>query len=197
MIYIDVNAVEDFHLSEEAQAWWKLPTTQQTLQQARDADWVDYSTVTALKMTALRMAWKGFAQRDDEQMTAFRQFVAEQGDSLFWQAAFDALHAQQVKEDEMRWGWPAWPEMYQNVDSPEVRQFCEEHRDDVDFYLWLQWLACDLPPAGRQAGTAKCRLAVSHLAVGVAEGGSETRCDREVVLSESASVGAPPDILAR
>ncbi|WP_250378477.1 hypothetical protein, partial [Escherichia coli] len=34
--------------------------------------------------------WKGFAQRDDEQMTAFRQFVAEQGDSLFWQAAFDA-----------------------------------------------------------------------------------------------------------
>ena len=44
---------------------------------ARDADWVDYSTVTTLKMTALRMAWKGFAQRDDEQMTAFRQFVAE------------------------------------------------------------------------------------------------------------------------
>lgn len=113
MIYIDVNAVEDFHLSEEAQAWWQLPTTQQTLQQARDADWVDYSTVTALKMTALRMAWKGFAQRDDEQMAAFRQFVADQGDSLFWQAAFDALHAQQVKEDEMRWGWPAWPEMYQ------------------------------------------------------------------------------------
>ncbi len=42
VIYIDVNAVEDFHLSEEAQARWQLPTTQQTLQQARDADWVDY-----------------------------------------------------------------------------------------------------------------------------------------------------------
>ncbi|MFP1497284.1 4-alpha-glucanotransferase [Escherichia coli] len=27
VIYIDVNAVEDFHLSEEAQAWWQLPTT--------------------------------------------------------------------------------------------------------------------------------------------------------------------------
>lgn len=49
VIYIDVNAVEDFHLSEEAQAWWQLPTTQQTLQQARDADWVDYSTVTTPK----------------------------------------------------------------------------------------------------------------------------------------------------
>lgn len=101
-------------------------------------------------MTALRMAWKGFAQRDDEQMAAFRQFVAEQGDSLFWQAAFDALHAQQVKEDEMRWGWPAWPEMYQNVDSPEVRQFCEEHRNDVDFISGCSgWLTASLPPAGR------------------------------------------------
>lgn len=160
VIYIDVNAVEDFHLSEEAQARWQLPTTQQTLQQARDADWVDYSTVTALKMTALRMAWKGFAQRDDEQMAAFRQFVAEQGDSLFWQAAFDALHAQQVKEDEMRWGWPAWPEMYQNVDSPEVRQFCEEHRDDVDFYLWLQWLAySQFAACWEISQTMKCRLA--------------------------------------
>ena len=40
LIYIDVNAAEDFHLEDEAQAWWQLPTTQQTLQQARDADWV-------------------------------------------------------------------------------------------------------------------------------------------------------------
>ncbi|MFP1484398.1 hypothetical protein ACLB1S_28305 [Escherichia coli] len=62
--------------------------------------------------------------------------------------AFDALHAQQVKEDEMRWGWPAWPEMYQNVDSPEVRQFCEEHRDDVDFSSILGcsgWLTASSP----------------------------------------------------
>ena len=92
-------------------------------------------------MTALRMAWKGFALRDDEQMAAFRHFVAQEGDSLYWQAAFDALHAHQVKEDELRWGWPVWPEAYQSVNSPEVKQFCEDHRDEVDFYLWLQWLA--------------------------------------------------------
>lgn len=31
---------------------------------------------------------------------------------------------------------PARPEMYQNLDSPEVRQSLGgEHRDDVDFYL--------------------------------------------------------------
>lgn len=107
VIYIDVNAVEDFRLSEEAQAWWQMPATQQKLRQARDAQWVDYATVTALKITALRMAWTRFAARDDAQMAEFRHFIAREGESLYWQAAFDALHAYQVKEDEQRWGWPA------------------------------------------------------------------------------------------
>ena len=160
-------------------------------------DWVDYYHGYRPKNDSITNGVERFfAQRDDEQMAAFRQFVAEQGDSLFWQAAFDALHAQQVKEDEMRWGWPAWPEMYQNVDSPEVRQFCEEHRDDVDFYLWLQWLAysqfaaCWEISQGYEMPIGLYR----DLAVGVAEGGAETWCDRELYCLK-ASVGAPPDIL--
>ena len=196
VIYIDVNAVEDFRDSKEAQSWWALPTTQETLKAARDAEWVDYASVTALKMCALRMAWKGFAVRDDEQTAAFRQFVSSEGESLYWQAAFDALHAYQVKEDALRWGWPAWPEEYRDVQSPAVKAFCEKHADEVDFFLWLQWLA--------YSQFAACwHICQQHempiglyrdLAVGVAEGGSETWCDRELYCLK-ASVGAPPDIL--
>jgi 4-alpha-glucanotransferase len=80
-------------------------------------------------------------QRDDEQMAAFRQFVTQEGESLYWQAAFDALHAYQVKEDEMRWGWPVWPEAYQTVDTPEVKAFCKNMLMKWISYLWLQWLA--------------------------------------------------------
>ena len=58
VIYIDVNAVEDFANSDEAQAWWKLPATQKKLKAAREVAQVDYTAVTELKMTALRMAWK-------------------------------------------------------------------------------------------------------------------------------------------
>ena len=196
VIYIDVNAVEDFRLSDEAQAWWKLPATQQKLKAARDVELVDYTAVTELKMTALRMAWKRFAKRHDEPMAAFRYFVDKEGESLYWQAAFDALHAHQVKEDKLRWGWPAWPKAYQNIESPEVHAFCQQHADEVDFYLWLQWLAytqfaeCwetsqrDAMPIGLYR----------DLAVGVAEGGAETWCDRELYCLK-ASVGAPPDIL--
>ncbi|MGY5955057.1 4-alpha-glucanotransferase [Kosakonia sp. BK9b] len=198
IIYIDVNALADFRESEEAQAWWAMPTTQQSLRAARDAEWVDYATVTALKLAALRLAWKRFRERadDDEQAMAFRTFVQQEGESLYWQAAFDALHAQQVQEDALRWGWPVWPEGFQSTCSPQVSAFCQQHADEVNFYLWLQWLA--------YTQFAECWAVCQHhampiglyrdLAVGVAEGGAETWCDRELYCLK-ASVGAPPDIL--
>lgn len=196
VIYIDVNALDDFKNSKEAQAWWKLDTTKQMLKKAREAEWVDYAAVTSLKMAALRLAWTGFAKRDDDRMAAFRQFVTREGESLYWQAAFDAIHAYQVKEDEMRWGWPVWPEAYQSVDSPEVKAFCQKHADEVDFFLWLQWLAYSQFAAcwqESQGYTMPIGL-YRDLAVGVAEGGAETWCDRELYCLK-ASVGAPPDIL--
>ncbi|XPE40280.1 hypothetical protein ACNKHK_22055 [Shigella flexneri] len=53
-------------------------------------------------MTALRMAWKSFSH---VMMSRWRHFASlcQEGDSLYWQAAFDALHAHQVKEDALRW----------------------------------------------------------------------------------------------
>jgi 4-alpha-glucanotransferase len=198
VIYIDVNAVEDFVRSKPAQAWWKKPATQQALQQAREAEWVDYAAVTALKLTALRMAWTQFSLRDadDEQKAAFRDFAAREGEGLFWQAAFDALHAHQVKQDPLRWGWPAWPEALQRTSSPEVQAFCEQHADDVQFYLWLQWLAyCQFQACWETSQQHGMPVGLYRdLAVGVAEGGSETWCDRELYCLK-ASVGAPPDIL--
>ncbi|MEW7312664.1 4-alpha-glucanotransferase [Buttiauxella gaviniae] len=198
VIYIDVNAVDDFLLSDEAQTWWKMPTTQHMLQDVRDAEWVDYATVTVLKMAALRMAWKQFSMRGarDEHVVAFQAFVQEGGDSLYYQAAFDALHAYQVKEDEMRWGWPVWPEGFRDAHNPEVKAFCTEHSDEVNFYLWLQYLAhVQFEMCWQTSQSFKMPVGLYRdLAVGVAEGGSETWCDRELYCLK-ASVGAPPDIL--
>ena len=159
VIYIDVNAVEDFQRSEEAQAWWQSPATQQALQAARETDDVDYTAVTTLKMTALRMAWKQFSRREDEQMTAFREFVLREGESLYWQAAFDALHAWQVQQDAAL-GLAGLAEGLSGYRQPEVKAFCVEHEDDVSFYLWLQWLAgVSLLPAGKPASVTACRSA--------------------------------------
>lgn len=198
IIYIDVNAVEDFQSSKEAQAWWKKPAVQQQIKAAREVEWVDYSAVTALKIAALRLAWKPFLQRkpNDEQVVAFNRFVAEGGESLFYQAAYDALHASQASEDPMRWGWPVWPESYRDAHSPDVKRFCEKHHDEVNFWLWLQYLAWRQFKACWEASQQDGMPIGLYrdLAVGVAEGGAETWCDRDLYCLK-ASVGAPPDIL--
>ena len=196
VVYIDVSAVEDFRDSDEAQAWWQLPHTQTLLAEVRASEWVDYAAVTALKIAGLRLAWKRFSGRDDRQMSAFRTFVADEGESLYWQAAFDALHAWQVKEDPQRWGWPAWPEAYRDIHSSKVKAFCREHADEVDFFLWLQWLAHEqFADCWQVCREHQMPIGLYRdLAVGVAEGGAETWCDRELYCLK-ASVGAPPDIL--
>lgn len=198
VIYIDVNQVDEFQRSEAAQTWWNQPETQQMLARIRTTEWVDYPEVMRLKLTALRLAFPLFTAREAEDALrqAFEQFVEQGGSSLYQQAAFDALHAHLSAHDPMMWGWPVWPEQYRDGHSAAVAEFCREHEQDVNFYLWLQWLAASqFDACFRTSQSRKMPLGLYRdLAVGVAEGGSETWCDRELYCLK-ASVGAPPDIL--
>ena len=198
IIYIDVERVPDFQQSKAAQRWWKKKETQRRIAAARQADWVDYSAVNQLKIEGLRLAWAQFSTRDEQDATRrhFTDFVSAGGESLYSQAAYDALHAAMLQEDGQRWGWPAWPEAYRQAQNEAVQQFCRENEDEVNFWLWLQWLAnrqfdeCWQVCQQRGMSVGLYR----DLAVGVAEGGAETWCDPELYCLK-ASVGAPPDIL--
>ncbi|WP_337263978.1 MULTISPECIES: 4-alpha-glucanotransferase [unclassified Serratia (in: enterobacteria)] len=198
VVYIDVNAVEDFQRSAAAQKWWQKAATQKLLAKARGSERVDYSAVTQLKLAALKLAFPQFQARkaSDALKQAFEHFVSEGGSSLYQQAAFDALHAHLSASDNNMWGWPVWPEEYRQGNSAAVEAFCQQHTDEVSFYLWLQWLAasqfaeCFGLSQEQQMPIGLYR----DLAVGVAEGGAETWCERELYCL-GASVGAPPDIL--
>ncbi|MCX8958852.1 4-alpha-glucanotransferase [Erwinia psidii] len=198
VLYIDVAAVADFQLSKAAQRWWQQKTTQRRVQQAREIDWVDYPLVADLKLTGLRYAWQQFSLRsaDDADRTDFEGFIRQGGGSLFWQGAFDALHGAMLKEDAHRWGWPVWPADLQDVHGEQVQHFCRQHEDEVQFWLWLQWLANrQFDACWQLSQQLEMPLGLYRdLAVGVAEGGAETWCDRELYCLQ-ASVGAPPDIL--
>ncbi|CDG19317.1 4-alpha-glucanotransferase [Xenorhabdus doucetiae] len=198
IIYIAVNQVEDFNDSAEAQAWWHSTETQLELQQARQTEWVDYTTVMTLKMAALRLAYPQFKRRsgDDPQQIAFQQFVTQGGKNLYSQAAYDALHHKLYRENRAYWGWPVWPEEYREPESDTVKAFCHSHPQEIAFFLWLQWLAdTQLAECFTTSQTHHMPIGIYRdLAVGVAQGGSETWCNRSIYCTQ-ASVGAPPDIL--
>lgn len=198
VLYIDVSAVPEFQQSDEAQLWLRGENIQRRLKQVREGDWVDYGIVGELKMISLSLAWKTFCQHGEDHPSQrhFADFIAKGGESLYWQAAFDALHGAMIKENDNFWGWPVWPEALRDVHSEAVREFCEQHQEEVRFWLWLQWLANrqfeECWQLSQQRGMAVGLY--RDLAVGVAEGGAETWCDRELYCMD-VSVGAPPDIL--
>ncbi|AOM42058.1 4-alpha-glucanotransferase [Xenorhabdus hominickii] len=198
IIYIAVNQLEDFNNSAEAQEWWQLPETQLKLQQARQNEWVDYTSVMALKMSALRLAYQQFRNRpdNDPKRTIFQQFVSKGGVSLYSQATYDALHHKLYGENNTYWGWPVWPEKYREPESDAVKEFSHLHQQEVGFFLWLQWIA-DIQLAECFTISQANHMPIGiyrDLAVGVAHGGSETWCNRNIYCTK-ASIGAPPDIL--
>ncbi len=198
IIYIDVSQVADFQQSAAAQKWWKSAKTQRALAKARESDFVDYETVMALKLAALRYAWAEFQlhNEENEDKRAFAAFVSEGGDSLRYQAAYDGIQAARRADNAEHWGWPVWPEAWRNSQLPEVQQWCKQHEDEIAFWQWLQWLAQQQFSRCWQASQASGMSVGLYrdLAVGVAEGSAETWHDPELYRLK-ASVGAPPDRL--
>lgn len=195
LIYIDVEAVPEFQANADLQAEVASPSFQQQLTLLRAKEYVDYSGVTAIKLPMLR---KVFDQRplSGARLAAFDAFVAAGGDSLQQQASFDAIQASLYAEGQNAWGWPVWPEALQDYHNAEVAAWVAAHSQEVNFYLYLQFLADEqLAAADARAKAAGMVMGIYRdLAVGVSEGSTEIWANRELYCPK-ASVGAPPDIL--
>jgi 4-alpha-glucanotransferase len=195
LIYIDVEAVPEFQANADLKAEVASPSFQQQLTLLRAKEYVDYSGVTAIKLPMLR---KVFDQRplSGARLAAFDAFVAAGGDSLQQQASFDAIQASLYAEGQNAWGWPVWPEALQDYHNAEVAAWVTAHSQEVNFYLYLQFLADEqLAAADARAKAAGMVMGIYRdLAVGVSEGSTEIWANRELYCPK-ASVGAPPDIL--
>jgi len=200
VLYIDVSSVAEFALSTKAQQKVGSNEFQQRLQKARDSHWVNYTEVSALKMSVLPLLFDEFKARHLDKNSAraqnFAAFVAAGGDSLLQQAAFDALHQHLHAEDDQVWGWPVFPENYRKFDSPAVKKFIEQNQDSVQLQMYMQWLADGQIKEAQALAEEKgmCVGLYRDLAVGVADSGSETWADKGD-LCQDVSIGAPPDIL--
>ncbi len=198
IIYIDVGALADFQQSAAAQQWWCLPETQGKLSALRDGELVDYAGVMALKLCGLTHAFRQFSARapEDPERCSFEAFVLEGGESLLFQATFDALHRYLTLAGHPTEGWQQWPEEYRQADGAGAREFSRQHQQDIRFFSYLQWLAArQFDECFRLSRRLKMPIGLYRdLAVGVSAGGMETWSDRTLYCLR-ASIGAPPDRL--
>ena len=167
--------------------------------QLRSSDLVDYGGVAEAKMAVLRriwQAWRSSSDRQAEDRQAFDRFVDEGGEVLRRHALFEALSS--VMADQgLGAGWSSWPAEYQRPENAEVARFADEHADQIDFNIWLQWVCHrQLRQATDAARNAGLRIGLYlDLAVGEATDGSATWSEQGNYISD-ATVGSPPDPFA-
>jgi 4-alpha-glucanotransferase len=152
-----------------------------------------------LKLKVLRTLFEQFCVHDRAQdaprALEFNAFCVHGGRALEDHARFEALQAVQLALPDSGGHWRHWPEALRDPRSAEVEAFANAHRHEVEFHLFLQWLAAKglshAQHAARDAGMAVGLIA--DLAVGCDSAGSHAWSYRDEML-QGVSVGAPPDL---
>ncbi len=160
-----------------------------------DDDLIDWPGAWAAKLQRLRQAFRSFAESAEAGRQDFETFKTSGGEDLRRHAVFEALHAHFL-EAKGGGGWQGWPAEFQDPASPEVADFERDHAHEVEFHLFLQWLARRSLEAAQDAAKAAGMAVglIADLAVGMDLGGSHAWSRREDLLS-GLNVGAPPDLL--
>lgn len=169
-------------------------------QQLEHLELIDWAGAARVKLSLLRALW---AQNQAELMDqsgplglAFKQFREVQGEALELHAIFETLHAHHLARDSNAWHWRSWKPEFRDHASPAVKEFAEQHRQEVMFHCFLQWLA----DRGLAEAHQRCRNAgaplglIADLAVGTDSGGSHA-WSRQSDMLTGLSIGAPPDML--
>jgi 4-alpha-glucanotransferase len=190
-IYLDVEAIDDFHYSPEAQQIFHEAATQKEIAELRAAETVQYERVQALKLKLLNAAFEHFLHQPSP---AFREYVEQEGDLLLRFATFCALDEHLHAANPDLWLWCDWPAAYQSPESPETRKFQQEYSGRIAFFQWLQWhLSRQLSAAQQHAKDCGLAIGLYHdLALATDRFGSDIWAHRPFYVS-GARVGSPPD----
>nr|WP_255682932.1 4-alpha-glucanotransferase [Dyella sp. 2HG41-7] len=158
---------------------------------AHEGRLVDWSIAYALRRNVLRHMHAHALHADPSFRDDLEHFSVEGGDALHRHACIAARQSHAVLHAEST-SWHRWRDDWQR--EPAAQRFADDHRGDIDFEVFLQWLSarcwektCDeAHEAGQQIGL------IWDLAVGFEPGGSEAWAHRGCVL-DGLELGAPPD----
>lgn len=194
-LYLDVRAVPEMAVCQEAQAFLDSPQGTDLIARLRAADLVAYPEVYVLKMRVLRELYRSFRRHHGGHSPKttrgleFRRFLEDQDHTLTAFARYSALAEFHGTGD-----WRRWPEEYRDKHGPAVAAFAARHPERLEFWQYVQWLA-----AGQLAGVQRRAREVGlpfslyqDLALGAAAGGFETWAFPRL-FAAGAAAGAPPD----
>lgn len=178
------NAIEALGIADE-------------LHDLEQLDLIDWPAAAQAKQRLLRALYEDFRHGHHPQHADFLSFRQTGGEALENHCRFEAVQAMRAAAGESL-DWRHWPAEWRTPQSPALATFAEEHREEVGFYAFAQWLIARCLERAQQAarGSGMGVGLIADLAVG-ADGGGSQAWSRQDELLANLTVGAPPDILNR
>lgn len=194
-LYLNLEQVPELEESLEAQALLASPGFQAAKERVRATPLVAYAEIFRLKRQILEVLFGTFCAKHGAEKPCtvrgqeFVRFIREAGEPLQKFAEFSAL-AEYWEESD----WRRWPPEFHHPDGEAVASFAQEHRRELLFHQYVQWLADrHLHGAKEQANSSGLSFTLyQDLALGTVPGGFETWV-YPGLFAQGASVGAPPD----
>ena len=181
-LYIDVKMVEGYKAN---------PELEEKISEASKTNLVDYPLVANIKNQIFGELFEYFTKHLDKEK--YNLFCNEQGKLLEQQALFDALSEHFVNTNQY-YNWRDWPKQFQNPDADTVKQFATNHKERIEFYKWLQFIAdSQLSRVQNLALQNGMQIGLYRdLAVGSENAGAEIWLDPQRFIA-GVTIGAPPD----
>ncbi len=196
-LYLDVEAMEDFRNCRRARRLRDAAATASEIQELRNAPFVEYERVAALKLRFLKLAFVRFLRErrgGSARASQFDDFIAREGALLERFATYCALDEHLHRLNPDLWLWTEWPEPYRDPESAETRAYRQKHWRRVMFYQYLQW-QIDLQLSAAQDKTRQRGLDIGlyhDLALATDKFGSDLWAHRPFFI-QGCRVGSPPD----
>ena len=185
-LYVRPEAIEEFQGAPKETSEMVGNLRTRALEEARRAPELARDQVWISKKTALREIFS--LPQDPQRRKDFAEFVASEGLELSQFATWCVLSE--------KYGpcWREWPTSCQNPHGHGALDVITEESNEIEFYMWLQWIASQQASrAHLEATAAGMALGVmADLAVGVNKDGEETWASPDL-FAQGVCVGAPPD----
>jgi 4-alpha-glucanotransferase len=196
ILYLSLEMALEMPACREAQGLVASPEFQAAKARLRQAPLVAYGEVRRLKRRVLDLLYQTFCETHGppdrartERGQEFARFVAAGGETLARFGQFSAL-ADHFQQDD----WRRWPQSYQDPHGPAVAGFTREHRQEVGFFQYGQWLAAmQLGQVCQEARVQGLPFTLyEDLALGASPGGFDTWAHQDL-FARGPAIGAPPD----
>jgi len=199
-IYLDVEGMDDFTRSPRARRLRASLQVEAEIHRLREAPFVDYEGVAALKLRFLKLAFLQFLRQwrtSSPRAAEFAEFCRKEGDLLEKFALYCALDEWLHRRNPNLWIWTEWPAEYRDPDSPAAGDFRKKHWRSVMFYMYVQWqIGLQLQRAQQRARSRRMSIGLYHdLALATDRFGSDLWAHRRFFVS-GCRVGSPPDDFA-